>query len=41
MKNGKFNLNMQPTDIKKSIKELLEMFDIPAEEKGIQLVKQF
>jgi len=35
LKNGKFNLNFQPANIKRCVEELLEMFAIPAEEKGI------
>jgi len=35
LKNGKFNLNFQPSNIKRCVEELLEMFAIPAEEKGI------
>lgn len=38
MKNGKFNLNLQPTDVRHSVADLLEMFTVTAAEKEVQLI---
>lgn len=41
IKNGKFNLSFAPVDIKKSVMEILDMFEIPAEAKGLKLLHSF
>ncbi len=41
LKHGKFNLNPQLSSIQKCVEELVEMFAIPAEEKGLKLEAQF
>lgn len=35
IRNGKFKLNLMPTNIRNTVTELLDIFYIPAEQKGI------
>lgn len=41
IKNGKFKRNENPTNLRQSITSLVEIFNIAAEEKGIDIICEF